>query len=419
MKQAQALKILKSGENVFLTGSAGTGKTFLLNEFIKYLKKEKIKVGITASTGIASTHLNGSTIHSWSGIGISKVFNSLSIKRFLRKKNPKIKEIKETKVLIIDEISMLDAARLDLIDRMCKEIKDPFLPFGGIQIVFCGDFFQLPPISDSNEEKSQLAYDASSWGKAKLKVCYLEKQFRQNDKNFSKILNNIRSNKTDENTINKLKERLNKNIYGCDKVTRIYSHNKNVDTINDFELAKIENKEMIYDMSFRGPEKLVNSLKKNCLAPEVLKLKEGAIVMFLKNNSKEGYVNGTMGIVIGFDDGWPIVRTVKGKQITVSTAKWNIEKDEEIIASIEQIPLKLAWAITIHKSQGMSLDVAEIDLSNSFEYGMGYVALSRVKTLDGIKLLGINKSALQVNEDVVKKDIEFMELSKQAEELLL
>ena len=417
MKQAQALKILTSGENVFLTGSAGTGKTFLLNEFIKYLRKEKIKVGITASTGIASTHLNGSTIHSWSGIGISKDFNSLSIKRLLKKKNPKLKEIKETKVLIIDEISMLDATRLDLIDRVCKEIKDPFLPFGGIQVVFCGDFFQLPPIDDNNEERSQFAYNALSWDKAKLKICYLEKQFRQNDKNFSKILNNIRGNKADENTIDKLKERLNKNIYGCDKVTRIYSHNKNVDAINEFELSKIKKKEVTYNMSFRGPEKLVNSLKKNCLAPEALKLKEGAIVMFLKNNPKEGYVNGTMGMVVGFEEKWPIVKTVKGKHIAVSTAKWNIEKDEEVLASVEQIPLKLAWAITIHKSQGMSLDVAEIDLSNSFEYGMGYVALSRVKTLDGIKLLGINKSALLVNEDVVKKDIEFVNLSKQAEKL--
>ncbi len=166
MNQTQALKILKSGENVFLTGSAGTGKTFLLNKFIKYLKDNKIKAGITASTGIASTHIGGTTIHSWSGIGIAKDINDPKIKKMLRGKNFKWQEIRETKVLVIDEISMLDSSRLALIDRICKEVKDPFRPFGGLQVVVCGDFFQLPPISRSGEEKEDLAYDSPAWRKA-------------------------------------------------------------------------------------------------------------------------------------------------------------------------------------------------------------------------------------------------------------
>jgi len=417
MNQTQAFKILKSGANVFLTGSAGTGKTFLLNKFIQYLKDEKIKVGITASTGIASTHIGGITIHSWSGIGIANSINDPKIKKFLKGRNPKWKEIRDTKVLIIDEISMFDSERLALVDRVCKEIKDPFLPFGGIQLVVCGDFFQLPPIYDG--EKTDFAYNSPIWRKARFRVCYLEKQHRQDDKEFINILNDIRSNKADEKTLERINTRLNKDIYGFDKVTKLYSHNKNVDKINNLELAKIEKPEKKYLMSYSGPAKLVDVLKKNCLAPETLKLKEGAIVMFVKNNFKEGYVNGTLGTVIGFDgNDFPIVRTIKGKTITVAIEKWDFERNEEVLASIWQLPLRLAWAITIHKSQGMSLDAAEIDLSQSFDYGMGYVALSRVRRLSSIKLMGINENALKVNQEITEKDKEFMKLSKENEEII-
>lgn len=419
MNQTQALKILKSGQNVFLTGSAGTGKTFLLNKFIEHLKDEKIKVGITASTGIASTHIGGTTIHSWAGIGIAKSIDDPKIKKFLKGRNPKWKEIRDTKVLIIDEISMFDSDRLMLVDRVCKEIKDPFLPFGGIQLVVCGDFFQLPSINNGMEEKVEFAYNSPVWKKARLKVCYLEKQYRQDDKEFIDILNDIRSSKVSAKTLEKINTRLNKNIDGYEKVTKLYSHNRNVDNINSLELSKIKEPVKEYSMSFKGVVKLVDLLKKNCLAPETLKLKKGAIVMFVKNNYKEGYVNGTLGTVIGFDSNdFPIIKTIKGKTIIASQEKWDIEKGEEIVASVWQLPLRLAWAITIHKSQGMSLDAAEIDLSRSFDYGMGYVALSRVRRLSSIKLIGINENALKVNKEITEKDKEFMELSKENEEII-
>ena len=417
MNQTQAFKILKSGANVFLTGSAGTGKTFLLNKFIQYLKDEKIKVGITASTGIASTHIGGITIHSWSGIGIANSINDPKIKKFLKGKNPKWKEIRETKVLIIDEISMLDSDRLVLIDRVCREIKDPFLPFGGIQVVVCGDFFQLPPINDGIEEESQLAYNSPAWKKARFKVCYLKKQFRQDDKDFISILNDIRNNKANTKTLERIKMRLNKNIDGYDKVTKLYTHNRNVDNINNLELSKIKEAEVEYSMSSQGLVRLIEILKKNCLAPEILKLKKGAVVMFVKNNFKEGYVNGTLGTVIGFDlNGFPIVKTIKGKTIVVAQERWDIENGDVIAATIWQFPLRLAWAITIHKCQGMSLDAAEIDLSKSFGCGMGYVALSRVRRLTSIKLIGINENALKVNQEITEKDKEFVLLSEENEE---
>ena len=410
MTQNQALKILKSGVNVFLTGSAGTGKTFLLNQFVSYLKKAKIKVAVTASTGIAATHLEGRTIHSWSGIGIRKDMDEKAIKRLVKNKNL-YKKIRETKVLIIDEISMFDADRLDLVDRICKKIREPFLPFGGIQTIVCGDFFQLPPISRG--QKPRFAYESSVWRNSDIKVCYLNKQFRQNDLEFTNILNKIRLNKAGQKELNSLKTRLYKSINSSIKPTQLYTHNINVDEINDYELSKIRKKEMIYYMTSSGNKDLVDFLKKSCLSPEELKLRVGAIVMFVKNNFDAGYVNGTLGEVIDYDDNeYPVIKIKSGRKIIALPSSWTIEEDDKVIASIKQIPLRLAWAITVHKSQGMSLDTAEIDLSKSFECGMGYVALSRVRTLDNIKLMGINQLALKVNSEIVEKDKEFKKLSK-------
>jgi len=408
MTQKDALEILKSGSNIFLTGSAGTGKTFLLNKFIKYLKKAKISVGVTASTGIAATHLDGRTIHSWSGIGLKNDMDNESIRDLIKRKYLRDR-IRKTKVLIIDEISMLDADRLDLVDRVCREAKHLDIPFGGMQIVMCGDFFQLPPIGRNNGVR--FAYDAFVWEQANIKVCYLTEQFRHKDLEFCNILNKIRTNQAGEEELFLLNKRLNETIGDFDKPTKLYTHNANVDSVNDYELSKISEKQTVYNMSSKGSYNAVNFLKKNCLAPERLRLKIGAVVMFVKNNFDAGYVNGTLGRVVNYNRGRPIVRTKSGEEIVVLPTKWNVEEDDKVVASISQFPLRLAWAITIHKSQGMSLDVAEIDLSKAFEYGMGYVALSRVRTLAGISLIGINEMSLRVNPEVAEKDIEFQEKS--------
>ena len=411
MNQGQAFKILKSKRNIFLTGPAGTGKTFLLNKFIEYSKKKKIKVGITASTGIAATHIGGRTIHSWSGMGIKRDLSDKEIERLT--KNDELRErIRGTKILIIDEISMLDAARLNLLDKICKAMRESFLPFGGIQVIMCGDFFQLPPVVEKSQNPT-LAYDSWIWKNSDIKMCYLDKQYRQNDFEFINILNSIRNNQADENILNKLKARLYKPIsLNLIKPTKLYTHNIDVDAINNYELSRITGDEFTYEMITRGPIELVKFLKKSCLAPEILNLKIGALVIFVKNNFGQGYVNGTLGKVIDFDENnYPIVETRSGDRIVVTPKNWNIEEDENIIASITQIPLRLAWAITVHKSQGMTLDAAEIDLSRSFEYGMGYVALSRVRTLDGIRLMGINEMALKVNPKIVEKDKEFRKFS--------
>jgi ATP-dependent exoDNAse (exonuclease V) alpha subunit len=413
MTQQEAFDILKLGYNVYLTGSAGSGKTFLLNKYIAYLQENAVEVGITASTGIAATHINGLTIHSWSGMGIKdkleeKDINNLLLKPYLQQR------FTDTKVLVIDEVSMLQASRLDMVNKICKTFKNNNAPFGGMQIILCGDFFQLPPVSNNAEDNS-FVDKSDAWREMDIKVCYLKEQHRQEDENFLKLLNEIRENNVSVDSLKLLLSRMHKSLSGDISPTKLYTHNIDVSSINDFELSKIKEKPHEFEMTSWGEQTLIDNLKKGCLAPEQLTLKKGAVVMFVKNNFNQGYVNGTLGKVVKFDEeGFPVIKTASGFKTTAKPTSWKIEENDVLKAEISQIPLRLAWAITVHKSQGMSLDLAEIDLSKSFAHGMGYVALSRVRTLSSMKLMGINKMALQVDETVLESDITLKELSARA-----
>lgn len=403
MTQKEALHILKMGHNVYLTGSAGSGKTYVLNQYINYLKEHEVEVGITASTGIAATHMNGVTIHSWCGTGIRTNLSEYEIEA-LEEKPYLWNRFKKTKVLIIDEISMLHAEHLNLIEKVCRSFKRNDEPFGGLQVILCGDFFQLPPVTKAGEEMS-FVYYSDAWKEMDLKICYLEEQHRQGDKEFVNLLNKIRSNNIDEEVIQLLNRQLNVSLVGDIQPTKLFTHNIDVDSINEAEIQKLPGSVKTYTMEARGNPFLVETLKKSCLAPERLYIKPGAQVMFVKNNFEVGYVNGTLGTVVNFEkDGTPLVRTFNGKLINAVHASWSIEEDGKIKAEIAQIPLRLAWAITVHKSQGMSLDAAEIDLTKSFVPGQGYVALSRVRSLTGLKLLGFNNTSLTVDEDVYEFD---------------
>jgi len=412
MTQEQALDILKLGHNAFLTGPAGSGKTYLLNKYIEYLEENGAKVGITASTGIAATHMNGLTIHSWSGMGIKEILSDKDL-RDMAKKHRLKKRFKDTSVLIIDEISMLHNFQLDMVNRICQHFRHTPEPFGGIQVILCGDFFQLPPISKGGGDK-QFVFGSDIWSNMDLKICYLQEQHRQADSRLIKILNGVRANAIDDEIMGHLQSR--RQVATDQKQsTKLYTHNIDVDKINQRELDKLPGDIKCYTMRGGGQKKMEETLRKNCLAPEKLCLKKGATVMFVKNNFEEGYVNGTLGKIVDFDvDSFPIVEIVSGEQIVAQPTTWIIAEDDKILAEIKQIPLRLAWAITVHKSQGMSLDSVEMDLSKSFERGMGYVALSRARSLDGIKLLGFNAMALMVNEDILGKDEELKEMSQNA-----
>lgn len=407
MRQATALEILKSGANVFLTGEPGSGKTHTINQYIQWLREHGVYPAVTASTGIASTHINGSTIHSWAGIGIHRELTDSQIENIMDK--PWVyNKILNTKVLIIDEISMLDAVTLDDVERVVSRIKAQFMsnePFSGIQVIFVGDFFQLPPVTSELDKKpAKFAFESRAWEDAKPVYCYLDEQHRQEDDEFLAILTKMRQGILDKSHIERLHQTKN-TVKEGELVTKLYTHNAAVDSINTNELAKLQTEKRIYGMEAWGNPYLISVLKKNCLSPEILKLKIGALVMFTRNNFDEDYVNGTLGTVVAYSsDGFPIVETTEGKKITARYAEWSIQEGNVKAASVSQIPLRLAWAITVHKSQGMSLDRAVIDLSKAFEYGQGYVALSRVRSLAGLSLEGLNEKALEMHPVIVEKD---------------
>jgi ATP-dependent DNA helicase PIF1 len=414
MTQDEALAILKTGLNVFLTGEPGSGKTHTINRYIKWLRERGVEPAVTASTGIAATHINGMTIHSWSGIGVKRDISDYEIE-MIHSREKTARRIIETKVLVIDEISMLDAATLDTIDRVLRTLRRrPMMqeqPFGGLQVIFVGDFFQLPPVSKG--EPAKFAFESESWKAANPIACYLNEQHRQEDTDFLELLAGMRKGDFSAAHRTRLESRVGI-VSKKDVATRLYTHNENVDKMNSESLAKISGKSRTYQMTSRGSAALVEALKKNCLSPETLELKIGAAVMFTRNNFEAGYVNGTLGTVIDFSPlGAPIVKTKNGT-LTATEEMWEVMDGNKILAKITQIPLRLAWAITVHKSQGMSLDAAIIDLSQAFEYGQGYVAISRVRTLQGLFLEGFNERALELHPKVASADTYFRSYSNAA-----
>ena len=420
MKQETALKLLKAGENVFLTGSAGAGKTYTLNQYINYLKARKVSVAITASTGIAATHMSGMTIHTWAGIGINDFLSEEDLRRMKERKYLK-EHLENAQVLIIDEISMLHAKQLNLVNQVLKYFKESDEAFGGIQVIVAGDFFQLPPVGRNDERnRDKFCFMSDAWVEAKFRVCYLTEQHRQGNDYLNDILNAIRAQAIGTEHRNALQGTRHQEI--GDTYTRLYTHNMDVDSINFRHLNEIDNEPRQFDAQCDGNDKLIETLKSSVRAPETLTLKKHAKVMFVKNNFDLGYINGSLGEVIGFEEDdefgvLPKVKLTDGTTLLVEPETWSVDNEAgKTIASFQQIPLRLAWAITIHKSQGMTLEAAEIDLSHTFEKGQGYVALSRLKTLDGLRLKGFNEQALELDSLAIKADRRFQELSSEAEE---
>ena len=426
MTQEQALTILKTGVNVFLTGEPGSGKTHTINQYVACLRECGIEPAVTASTGIAATHIGGMTIHSWSGIGIKKQLSRYELDEI--SSNKYIAErVHRAKIIIIDEVSMLPPETIAMVDAVCREIKRSPEPFGGLQVVFVGDFFQLPPVVKAEAfgrvqttleiKPPRFAYDSSAWARANPVVCYLTEQHRQDDVDLLSMLSAIRRNAFGDDHLSHLKTRKIEPQAAPKHAPKLFSHNVDVDRVNDETLAELPGQSRVFTMSSRGRDKIVETLKKGCLSPEELCLKVGAAVMFTKNNPKEGFVNGTLGTVLKFDQksGYPVVKIRNGQRIEVEPMDWTVEENGMIHARITQLPLRLAWAITVHKSQGVSLDEAVMDLSDVFEFGQGYVALSRVRRLAGLHILGWNERAFQVHPEVLDKDETFRASSSDAE----
>lgn len=404
-EQKLVLELVKKGDNILITGSAGVGKSFVLKEIVQLCRSNNISVGITSSTGTSALTINGKTIHSFLGIGIAKK-DPMHIYTTNKKQRPLlIKQLETLKILIIDEISMVSAKLLDFISNYLCHVRKNKLPFGGIQMVLCGDMYQLPPVQGKDDPNAEFCFFASVWKPANFKCIELISQMRQqNDQRFAKLLNEAREGFLSDENFEILKNCKNPN-FGEIQPTLLFALNKNVDEINDREYGKLlrEGKErQFFETEFSqhpDTKAWADSLK----IPEVVDLCVGAQVMLTVNyNLDEGLANGSRGVITGFQADCPIVLFKTGDQIIIEPWTYMDENAKDNVWA-KAIPLRLAYALTIHKSQSMTLDAAIIDLGSSiFEYGQAYVALSRVRDLESVQILKVSQKSFKTNPKVIQ-----------------
>lgn len=407
----EIVKLINQGKNIFVTGNAGTGKSYLLN---KLKQKYKKKLELTSTTGLAAVNIKGVTIHSWGGVGICQKTIEKCVRDILGKKSL-VGKIRKCKLLAIDEISMLKGSTFSYIDEVLRIVRDEDAPFGGIQLLLFGDFFQLPPVEQDYNEKD-FCFETQVWKDLDLSIVKLEKIYRQSDTEFIKALNDIREGCVDKEDINLLKSREITYDTTNSSILHIFSRNHEADSYNIEKFNSLNSKVYSYkaDMGvYRGKKYIKDNLndreqmtleifQKNCKASNLIEFKKGCRVMLLINlDFEKGLINGSCGEVIGLDEKGITVRFDNGVEKDIEKNEFEYFYNDEKVASITQYPLKLAYAITIHKSQGMTLENVVVDCNIIFEEGQTYVALSRVKSLKGLYLKGFTEDKIKVNQKVV------------------
>ena len=430
-EQQQALNDFINNKNIFLTGPGGSGKTELIKYMVNIAETENKSIQVCALTGCAAILLGckAKTIHSWAGIGLASGESFDIVNKVLNNKYKKARW-KTIDILIIDEVSMMSEKLFDILDLIAKRARKCFdKPFGGIQLVFSGDFYQLPPVGDDHDQITKnFCFESSNWKNTFNSTIKLTKIFRQNDLDYTKILNQIRVGKLTKSSYNKLLERVN--LVRDDNENKILPtillpKKYGVDLINKTELSKLTGEDYIFNTtrvdiselsltddeihefniaSSQFKENEYKNLTDNIMADKNLLLKVGAQVMCIANidmESSHPIVNGSQGIITEFKNGLPLVEFKDGQKKIIGYHNWSSENIKGV--AIKQIPLIHAWAITIHKAQGVTLEFAEIDSgSNIFEAGQTYVALSRVKSLSGLYLTAFNPQKIKVNRKVIE-----------------
>lgn len=403
------LKLLNSGENVFITGVAGTGKSYLLSKLKELYKKQII---ITSTTGISAVNIGGQTIHHWAGVECMET----PVEDFcenIRNQNfgyfGKIKRrIRNCKILAIDEISMLSAYALEYLDLVFKSARENNEPFGGIQVILIGDFLQLPPVATEldiqrSENRAKYCFESIVWQNLDLKPILLKKIYRQTDLRFSNMLCNFRIGQITENDMKLLEKRFVDDDDLLNNKLHIFSKKIQVKCFNDKKLEELSTPifdyksydEVFYPDDVENHQeyryKMIHDLNKYCQAEQLLRLKVGARVMLLANiDINSGLANGTCGTVEELAKSYAIVKFDNGLVKKIGSYLFEYQIDDIVLAKRFQLPLKLAYAVTIHKSQGMTFDEIVINCASSFSPGQVYVGLSRVKTLNGLYITGFN-----------------------------
>ena len=400
IQQQNAFDLVLRGKSIAILSAAGTGKTYTLMEIVKWANKNGKKIGLTSSTGTSALTLgNGmaKTLHSYLHIFLAKK-HVYEMVMFTRRKSPKtVEKLNQLDILAIDELSMISDELFDKVSEYISILRKDPRPFGGLQLVLTGDMFQLPPVS------GDYCFKSKTWKELNLKIVELTEQVRQDgDKEFQQILTEARWGRLSDESFKRLAS-LPKPNFGEVKPTILYSKNINVDSINEKEFKNLIDsgaEQRCYDTVF-SDNKYTKNWAEALKIPDKTVLCVGAQVILTVNLSvEEGFANGSRGMITELREEGPVVLFKNGEQILLEPWVY-VDDDEDIWASA--IPLKLAYALTIHKSQSMTLDALATDLGPSiFEYGQAYVALSRVRDLKSVKILNILKSSFQAHEDVIK-----------------
>lgn len=406
------LNLLKRGDNVFLTGFAGTGKSYILNKLKEKFKK---KLTITSTTGIAAVNVKGQTLHSWAGVGLCKNTVSKTVEK-IRGRVSTLRQILNCKILAIDEISMLNIETFEYVNEVLKEVRESTEPFGGIQVLLIGDFFQLPPVEEENIEK-RYCFDSPLWEDLKLQNVVLKKNYRQNEEDFITALAHMRTNCLDTEDI-KLLNRRNVDLDTSETdMLHIFSTNNEANQYNLAKFNRIEEpvrileaqdsvlrgNKHVYEDFTESEKYILEIFSKNCRAEKEIALKLGAKVMLLINmDFNKGLINGACGTIMGFNENSITIKFDNGVEANIPKNKFEYYYNDRVVAERMQYPLKLAYGITIHKSQGMTLDKLVVDCSRIFERGQAYVAMSRVKTLGGLYLKNFEPQKVLVDSHVAE-----------------
>jgi len=404
--QERALQFALEGNSFFLTGEAGTGKSFILRDYIVERLKEKHgaqHVFVTSSSGTSATDMNGTTLHSFAGIGLGQYdANTL----LLKMRNKAKKRWKSVIVLIIDEISMIDAELFNKLNHIACKLRGNNRPFGGIQVIVCGDFFQLPPVwNTSNMSQKQFCFESAAWKDLiGEKIIMLTTTHRQQDPEFLKLLREVRVGKLSQESRTMMQQMVRKEADGPDEYgirpTILHTHRVGTDSYNQKMLDELRGEPQTYkavDDARLGYEEYLVQIQQKCQAREVLQLKPGAQVMFLKNHPQMGICNGSRGVVkyftpVGDSDKktlYPFVQFKNGLSWSIDPEPWQIEIDSQVVAHRIQVPLLLAWSLTAHKSQGWTMDSVHFNLNRSFERGQIYVGMSRVRSREHLTLSSV------------------------------
>lgn len=421
--QPEVLARLLKRENIFISGLAGSGKTTVINRFTELIDAEyegTFNVAVTASTGIAATLIGGTTIHSWAGLGISTdPFNSKEISPHMWGRAANLRNVD---VLIIDEVSMLPAYLFTKLDAALKHFRRNKEPFGGVQIVLIGDFLQLPPVQKGRDKDIDYRYiiETEAWKDAAINYCFLDKSYRATDDRLKKMLTEIATGRVSQHTRDIIEERKQGAQKANAVYTTLFTTNANVEKYNQETLKKNPSPSKFYPVETSlGSKKDIETTIKKYSVPEHLELKVGATVILTKNipTSRGLIANGSLGVIESFTHGnIPVVRFNKGGTHLIPKAPYSLTERQEIpatatskksfyeaiVATVHQIPLKLGYAITVHKSQGQTFDGVTLDLSKCFQAGLGYVALSRVRTVDDLVITGFSEQAFDVSEKSMK-----------------